>query len=135
MIKRRPAYSRGHWAVTRERHQIGAAVPSPSVRDGVPIAPIIAQVIKRLGLESQHGVACVSEAWTAVAGDAVARHTRPGRLDNGHLVVYVDSSMWLSELSRYGRQVMLERLQKRFGRDRIRIVSLQLDPDGPRPRT
>jgi len=36
---------------------------------------------------------------------------------------------WLSELSRYSQKQILENMQKRFGRDKIRNVRIQLDPD------
>jgi hypothetical protein len=47
-------------------------------------------------------------------------------LNADELVVYVDSTVWLSELYR-SRAQMLANLQKAFGK-RIRTLRLQIDP-------
>jgi predicted nucleic acid-binding Zn ribbon protein len=72
--------------------------------------------------------------WPALVGKAVAAHCRPGRLEKGELTVFVDSSVWLNELVRYSRQQLLSNLQAKFGRNEVRSVRVQLDPDGPAPR-
>lgn len=81
-------------------------------------------------MAEQHWSAVLARDWLEVVGPAVARHTRPGRMLAGRLVVYVDNSVWLSELARVHRRRMLSNLQARFGK-RIRSLALQLDPDGP----
>ena len=67
-------------------------------------------------------------SWPDVAGPAVAKHTRPGRLERNTLVVFVDSSAWLNDLLRYGQKLILEKLQKKFGADKISAVRFLLDP-------
>lgn len=95
---------------------------------GIPLAKLIAPLIKNLRLEETRDVNHLQERWEATLGKAVAAHTRPGTLNHGELVVYVDSSPWLSELKRYASREMLANLQKAFGPDSIRSVRLQLDP-------
>jgi len=93
------------------------------------IGDIIPKLMKRLGLEDTHWLTLLAEEWQEMVGEAVARHTRPGRLENKDLVVFVDNSAWLSELSRYGRKEMLAKLQERFGSSKIASLRLQLDPE------
>ena len=119
---------RGKWRVERERCHLSGREPEPSFRSATPIGDIIPTLMKKLGLESEHWVEVLDREWPALAGDAVARHTRPGRLEKGILTVFVDSSVWLSELSRYGKQQLLANLQTQFGKKKVRDVRLQLDP-------
>ncbi|MDA0578097.1 MAG: DUF721 domain-containing protein, partial [Verrucomicrobia bacterium] len=71
--------------------------------------------------------------WPHLVGNDVARHTRPAGLERRVLLVYVDSSVWLSELQRFGQKQILTNLQKRFGQDCVPALRLRLDPDGGAP--
>lgn len=99
-----------------------------TVDGGIPLAKLIAPFLKTLRLEEARDVNHLQERWEATLGKGVAAHTRPGSLHNGELVVYVDSSPWLSELKRYASREMLANLQKAFGKEHIRAVRLQIDP-------
>ena len=129
----RQTFNRGRWQVERERCQIPHRVPLPNLREADSVADVIPVLMKRLGLEDQQWMDRLAEEWPKLVGAAVARHTRPGRVQRENLVVFVDNSTWLSELARYGKDPMLANLQKQFGNDRIKSVSFQLDPDEGRP--
>ena len=126
--RERSRVSTGAWSVQRERCSIPDYGPPPEFREASPIGSLIPALMKKLGLESQQWLSALEEEWTDLVGGAVAKHTRPGRFRNGALVVFVDSSTWLSELSRYGRDKMLKNLQARFGVERITGVRLEPDP-------
>ncbi len=102
--------------------------PDKLLDGGIPLAKLIAPILKKLRLEETRSINHLHERWEVTMGKAVAAHTRPGVLNNGDLTVYVDSSPWLSELKRYASREMLANLQKAFGKDTIRSVRLQLDP-------
>ena len=131
--RKRKAFSAGRWAVERERHHITDEEPPTRHHEPDTLAGLLPGLMKRLGLEVQHWLGVLDEEWPKLVGVALAKHTRPGRMDKRNLTVFVDSSVWLNELSRYGKTQMLENLQARFGRDKIESVHLQLDPDGGRP--
>jgi hypothetical protein len=58
----------------------------------------------------------------------VVAKTRPGKLENGILYVYVPNSMQLFDLRR-SRLPLIEQAVRRFaGDDRIRAVRLTIDP-------
>ena len=97
-----------------------------AVEEGVPMAKLVEAWLKTLKLGDQLHMGRMEVEWAKVLGKAVATHTRPGRLNSDELIVYVDSTVWLSELYR-SRAQMLTNLQKAFGK-RIRILRLQIDP-------
>jgi predicted nucleic acid-binding Zn ribbon protein len=92
----------------------------------------VAHVMQRLGTADAHRLNVLAAEWAAVVGADVARHTRPGRLRGKELTVFVDSSAWLHELSRYGRGPMLAKLRARYGEACLSALRLEPDPDGPR---
>jgi predicted nucleic acid-binding Zn ribbon protein len=114
--------------VQRERCRLEQSDPLPDDQAAVSIGAIIPRVMARLGLERDRWLGDLREEWPAVAGQDVARHTRPGRLDRERLVVFVDSSVWLNELSRYGARTLLENIRRRFGASRVRSLRFQIDP-------
>jgi len=123
-------FSKGRWEIERERCRIEGFKPPAGVAEPEKIADIIPALMKSLGLAEQHWLGMLEEEWGKIAGEAVAKHTRPGRVEKKKLTVFVDNSVWLNELSRYGRQQLLQNLQKRFGSGKIVSVSFVLDPDG-----
>lgn len=84
--------------------------------------------MKSLGMDGNVWLHTLEEDWVSIAGDDIASHARPGRYDRGRLVIFVDSPVWLNELKRYGRTELERKLISRYGNDKIRTVSLQLDP-------
>jgi len=129
-MKKREGYNPGRWQVERERSQIGLHKPPPPFDRTAAVGSVIPGVMKRLGLDVDAWLEELGGEWAALVGTAVAQHARPGRVQKNNLIVFVDSSVWLNELARYGKDEMLANLQKRFGRDKIRSMSFQLDPDG-----
>ena len=130
--RRRKTFNRGKWEVEKERHHLNDAAPPDARQDPTNIAGFLAQAMKKLGLEGDHWLDVLQAEWPKIVGEAVAKHTHPGRFEKRRLTVFVDSSTWLNELSRYGQKAMLANIQKRFGKGRIGSVYFQLDPDGGR---
>jgi len=115
--------------VARERLHIDDPVPPSSWVLAGQIGAIIPAVMKKLGLESHHWLSTLEEEWPKLAGPDVAAHTRPGQFESKRLTVYVDSPVWLHELSRTGRGPLLANLRKRYGVEKMREVRFRLDPD------
>ena len=129
-IRKTGAFSRGRWQLERERCQIQDTEPPIPFNEATPVAAVISDLIRSLEPERNSWADTLEEEWSSVLGPPFAAHSRPGRLEGGRLVIFVDSSVWLSELSRYGRGKILSALQRRFGAQRITSVSVALDPDG-----
>ena len=124
--RRRKKLNRGRWAVQRERCRISDPFPPPADHLS-PLGDVLGSLIEKHGLAERTWEAEMEQDWAEIAGPGVAAHTRPGRLHEGRIVVFVDSSVWLSELSRYGKGQLLANLKQRFG-TRIRDLRLELDP-------
>ncbi len=121
---------RSKWMIHRERARIDDWKPPSDFKDAVSIGNVVSNLIRRFGLGDKQWLMELSEEWPNIVGEAIAKHTKPGRFMEKKLVVFVDSSIWLSELSRYGRDEILAKIQKRFGQDKITELALQLNPDG-----
>jgi hypothetical protein len=77
----------------------------------------------------------VRERWSAVVGDAVARHAAPMRISAGTLVVACSSAAWSSELAMLAPTVAA-RLRREVARDldlRFEVGELPDVPEPPRP--
>lgn len=117
------------WAVQRERLQVPDRTPPAPYRVFTP-EHLLPNVMKKFGMEQSLWEQTVIQDWESLVGQQVAQHARPGRWERGILTVYVKNSVWLSELRRFGEKAMLDNLQKRFGRRKVKGIRLQLDPDG-----
>lgn len=73
---------------------------------------------KTLGVEAPEVSARLFSGWEAVVGADVARHSRPARLKNGVLRVWVDSPAWATEMTYLGPQIVY-RLAETIGTDAI----------------
>lgn len=130
-MQRKRKYSKGRWEVARERLHITAEVPPAPDRDASRLGDVLPALLKRLGLGQDLWLAALEDEWSELMGAVVAAHTRPGEWSPAkRLTVYVDSPVWLHEISRGGRGVMLENLTRRFGAGKIADLRFQLDP-GP----
>jgi hypothetical protein len=75
----------------------------------------------------------IRRAWAEVAGADVARRSTPHSLTNGVLVVHVDNSPWLHELTLRSDD-LAARLVRRF--PAVRVVRFMLGPPpAPTPTT
>ena len=76
---------------------------------------------KELQLDGQ-----VVKAWNELLDPNITAHSQPVGLRKGTLFVNVDSSPWLSEIVRYRRREILERLQHTFGRELVAKISFRI---------
>ena len=128
---RKSTLNRGAWEVQRERCRIPAEQPLPPDTT-VSLSEVAEQLLKKWGLEGRVWEERLLRDWPEVVGAQVAAHSRPGRMDRGTLVIFVDGSVWLSELTRYIRGPLLANVQRHCGADKVRSLRLQLDPDPPK---
>ena len=70
--------------------------------------------------------AFVFAAWTRIAGDGLAEHTVPLKLENGRLFIAVSNLMWQRQLKDLCPQ-MLFKLNAALGRPTVSFIELQID--------
>jgi len=84
------------------------------------------EVLKSMGLERRRTEAEILRVWNHLIDPTIVAHAQPTGLRKGTLFVTVDHSVWLSEIVRYRRKEILERLQHSFGRDLIAKISFRV---------
>jgi predicted nucleic acid-binding Zn ribbon protein len=83
-------------------------------------------VLKDLRIDSRRAEVEIVKVWNNLIDPNIVAHAQPVGLRKGTLFVVVDSSVWLSEIVRYRRKEILDRLQHSFGRDVIAKISYRI---------
>ena len=92
---------------------------------GAHVSALMPGVLKELRLDRRQSEAEVAKVWNHLLDPDIVAHAQPTGLHKGTLFVAVDSSVWLSEIVRYRRKEILDRLQHSFGRDLISRISFR----------
>ena len=83
-------------------------------------------VLKRIGFDRRQNSAEIVKVWNELIDPTVTTHAQPVGLNKGTLFVNVDSNVWLSEIVRYRRHEILQRLQHAFGAELIARISFRV---------
>lgn len=101
--------------------------PSKTRKEGpAPIAGMLQKVLKKLGLENRYRESQIKVDWEKWVGPSVAAHAVPYRVVNKKLVVYVDNSVWLAELNRFYKGMILRKIQGEVGGDLIKEIHFKI---------
>jgi len=90
------------------------------------VGSLIPQVLKSVRIDQRRAEAEVIKVWNHLLEADVVAHAQPTGLHKGTLFVNVDSSVWLSEIVRYRRKEILDRLQHSFGTQFIARISFRV---------
>ncbi len=90
------------------------------------VGELLPAVMKDLRLDARQADAEIVKVWNALIDPAVTVHAQPANLHKGTLFVNVDSSAWLSEIVRYRRREILDRLQHSFGKSVVQKISFRI---------
>ena len=126
---RKEKFNLGRWRVQQERAQIDPDFRPPQRERGTTMSQIMPVLMKQIGIAPDYWQEKLTNDWPGIVGPAVAKNTRPGKLEAVSLTVYVNNSVWLHELKQVGYKPLLEKLQKKYGPEKIRHMKLLLDPD------
>jgi hypothetical protein len=77
-------------------------------------------------MDARQGEAEIVKVWNDLLDPVVTAHAQPANLHKGTLFVNVDSSVWLTEIVRYRRKEILDRLQHSFGKSLIQKISFRI---------
>ena len=84
------------------------------------------KVLAGMGLQKKVAESQIIHVWQNVMDPVVTAHAQPAGLVRGTVFITVDSNTWLSELVRYRRKEILERLQHAVGSDQVQRLSFRL---------
>jgi hypothetical protein len=87
---------------------------------------VLPGVLRELRIDVREAEAEIVKVWNSLIDPAVTAHAQPASLHKGTLFVSVDNSAWLSEIVRYRRKEILERLQTSFGKTAIQRISFRI---------
>lgn len=87
---------------------------------------LMSTVLKGIGLDRKRGEAEIVKVWNSLIDPTITEHAQPDSLVRGTLFVNVDNNVWLSEIVRYRRHEILQRLRHGFGSDVIKKISYRI---------
>ncbi len=64
--------------------------------------------------------------WENAVGRKIAQHAKPKYFNGNKLCVEVKNSVWLSELSRFHKKKLIERINKKLGEDLIKEIQFRI---------
>jgi predicted nucleic acid-binding Zn ribbon protein len=87
---------------------------------------VVSKVLSDLKMDSRRAEIEIIKVWNSLLDPNITAHAQPHNLHKGTLFVNVDSSAWLSEIVRYRRKEILDRLQHSFGKNVIQKISFRV---------
>jgi predicted nucleic acid-binding Zn ribbon protein len=90
------------------------------------VSAVLPKVLSELRIDHRRAEAEVVKVWNDLLDPNIVAHAQPTGLRKGTLFVTVDSNVWLSEIVRYRRKEILDRLQHSFGREFIVKISFRV---------
>ena len=93
---------------------------------GIPASAVLPKVMKDVGIDRRRTDAEIIKVWNNLLDPTIVAHAQPTGLRKGTLFVSVDTNVWLSEIVRYRRKEILDRMRHCFGRDFIVRISFRV---------
>ena len=90
------------------------------------VGEVMPRILTRIRMDKRQNEAEIVKVWNNLIDPAITAHAQPTGINKGTLFVTVDSSVWLSEIVRYRRREILDRLQHSFGREMIQRISFRV---------
>ncbi len=91
-----------------------------------PLTAVLPKILSELRIDHRQSETEVVKVWNNLLDPNITAHAQPTGLRKGTLFVTVDSNVWLSEIVRYRRKEILDRLQHSFGRELISKISFRV---------
>ena len=89
-------------------------------------ADILPAVMRGLRLDRRRAEAEIVKVWNSAMDPNITAHAQPIGIRNGTVFVTVDSNVWLSEILRYRRREILDRLRNSFGSEMVKKISYRV---------
>ena len=90
------------------------------------VGDVLPQVTKDLHMDQRRAEAEIVKVWNSLIDPNIVAHAQPAGVRKGTLFVNVDSSVWLSEIVRYRRKEIIDRLKHSFGPNLIQRISFRV---------
>jgi hypothetical protein len=90
------------------------------------VGDLMPNVLTGFRIEQKRAETEIVKVWNNLIDPNIVAHAQPTGLNKGTLFVTVDNNVWLSEIVRYKRKEILERLQHSFGSEVIKRISFRV---------
>lgn len=90
------------------------------------MAALLPKVLSSFRIDQRRAEVEIVRVWNSLIDPNITAHAQPVGIRKGTLFVNVDSSVWLSEIVRYRRKEILDRLQHSFGPNVIARISFRV---------
>jgi Dna[CI] antecedent, DciA len=90
------------------------------------VGDVLPHVMSDLRMDHRRAEVEVVKVWNSLLDPNIVAHAQPAGLRKGTLFVNVDSNVWLSEIVRYRRKEILDRLQHSFGKNLVQKISFRV---------
>ena len=114
----------------RTCHQSGAGGGVFAGREadgGLPMAGFARDLLAGLRVNEGVSIAPLTRDWREIAGERLAAHTRPGRVERGTAIILVNGAPWMME-ARRALPALLAGVRQRLGDQVVQRVRLLPDP-------
>lgn len=92
----------------------------------VKIGDLVQTALQQLGMDRSDDIFRLRRAWPDIVGAAAAQKSAPEKIKKDQLVVHVEHSVLLTELDRYYKQAVLDRVQQYLGQKNIQKVLFKI---------
>ncbi len=90
------------------------------------VGDVVSRLLSDMRLDDRRAEVEIVKVWNSLIDPNIVAHAQPAGLRKGTLFVNVDSNVWLSEIVRYRRREILDRLQHSFGKNVIQRISFRV---------
>jgi predicted nucleic acid-binding Zn ribbon protein len=90
-----------------------------------PVSGVLDQVLRQYGLEGKFREYRVMEQWPEVVGETLARHTVPEGIRYRKLILRVDSSAWMQQLTFFKKDI-LDKVNAALGENAVSDIQMKI---------
>ena len=95
------------------------------MRNFKPISTALDGVLKKIGLFSKMKSYTALLVWKEIVGEKISTHTNPVFVKNGCLIVNVDNSTWMNELSIMKKEI-IKNLNQKIGMIAVKDIHFHM---------
>lgn len=103
-----------------------APLEKAAARSARSVGEILPRVLGGMRMDRRRSEAEILKVWNTAMDPHLTAHAQPTGIRNGTVFVTVDSNVWLSEILRYRRKEILDRLQHSFGPQMVKRISYRV---------
>ncbi|MBI5197807.1 MAG: DUF721 domain-containing protein [Nitrospirae bacterium] len=97
-----------------------------------PVSGLLRNILRQYGLEGKLREYQLAQRWEEIVGQTIAGHTYPEAIRFKKLILRVDSSVWMQQLS-FFKKDLVEKVNNAFESPLIQDIQLRIGTIGDRP--